>query len=153
VSLPSIVVPYVTKTNERHCQRGGGDKPGVESRRIARDILGYMKTAYYMEQFTLIAHAKAPEYAWQTYKEAIQTCVRLGKDPTHSKRPMKVVFKPGQEKMKDGLIGGSLHLYQVNKEQQGTVFRIQGDLTASQHKLYKDGCEEAGQRSRLGKGE
>jgi hypothetical protein len=33
------------------------------------------------------------------------------------------------------------------------VFRIQEDLTASQHKLYKDAWEEAGQRSRSGKGE
>jgi hypothetical protein len=113
---------------------------------------GYMKKAYDMEQFALIAHAKAPEYAWQTYKKAIQTCVRLGKDPTHSKRPMKVVFKPGHEDMRDGLIGGSLHLSQVNKE-HGTVFRIQEDLTASHYKLYKEAWEEAGQRSRSGKGE
>jgi hypothetical protein len=63
-------------------------------------------------------------------KKAIQTCVRLGKDPTHSKRPIKVVFKPGHEEMRDGLIGGSLHLSQVNKE-QGTVFRIQEDISKS----------------------
>jgi hypothetical protein len=56
------------------------------------------------------------------------------------------------KKMRDGLIGGSLHLSQVNKE-QGTVFRIQEDLTASQHKLYKDAWEEAGQRLRSGKWE
>jgi hypothetical protein len=36
-----------------------------------------MKKAYDMEQVALIAHAKAPEYSWQTYKEAIETCVRL----------------------------------------------------------------------------
>jgi hypothetical protein len=113
---------------------------------------GFMKKAYDMEQVALIAHAKAPEYAWQEYKEAIQKCVRLGKDPTHSKRPMKVVFKQGHEKMRDGLIGGSLHLSLVNKE-QGTVFRIQEDLTASKHKLYTDAWEAAGQRSRSGKGE
>jgi hypothetical protein len=33
------------------------------------------------------------------------------------------------------------------------VFQIQEDLTASQHKLYKDAWEEAGQRSRSCKGE
>jgi hypothetical protein len=32
------------------------------------------------------------------------------------------------------------------------VFQIQEDLTASQHNLYKDAWEEAGQRSRSGKG-
>jgi hypothetical protein len=68
------------------------------------------------QQVALIAHAKAPEYSRREYGEAIQQCIRLGKDPTHSKRPMKVVFKPGHEKMRDGLIGGSLHLSQVNKE-------------------------------------
>jgi DnaJ-domain-containing protein 1 len=54
--------------------------------------------------------------------------------------------------MRDGRIGGNLTLSQVNNE-QGTVFRIQEDLTASQHKLYKDAWEEVGQRSRSGKGE
>jgi hypothetical protein len=63
-----------------------------------------------------------------------------------------ILFKPGHEKLRDKLIGGSLHLSQVNKE-QGTVFRIQEYLSASQHKLYKDAWEEAGQRSRSGKGE
>jgi hypothetical protein len=56
---------------------------------------GYMKKAYAMEQVALIAYAKAPEYTWKDYKEAIQQCVRLKKDPTHSKRSMEVVFKPG----------------------------------------------------------
>jgi hypothetical protein len=56
---------------------------------------GYMKKAYDMEQVALIAHAKAPEYTWNDNKEAIQHCVRLGKDPTHSKRPLKVVFTFG----------------------------------------------------------
>jgi hypothetical protein len=110
---------------------------GVEEIDVEWKAEGYMKKAYDMDQVALIAHAKAPEYTSKDYKEAIQQCVRLEKDPTHSKRPMKVVFKPGHEKMRDGLIGGSLHLFQVNKE-QGTVFRIQEDLTASQHKLYKD---------------
>jgi hypothetical protein len=105
---------------------------GVEEISSEWKAEGYMKKAYAMEQVALIAHAKAPEYTWRDYKEAIQQCVRLGKDPTHSKRPMKVVFKPGHEKMRDGLIGGSLHPSQVNKK-QGTVFRIQEDLTASQH--------------------
>jgi hypothetical protein len=84
---------------------------------------GYMKKAYDMEQAALIAHAKAPEYNWQGYKGEIQTCVRLGRDPTHSKRPMQVVFKPGHEEKRNGLSGGSLTLSQVNKD-QGTVFRI-----------------------------
>jgi hypothetical protein len=37
------------------------------------------------------------EYSWQAYKEAIPQCVRLGKNPTHSKRPIKAEFKPGDE--------------------------------------------------------
>jgi hypothetical protein len=49
---------------------------------------------------------------------------------------MKVVFKHGHEEMGNGLTGGSLHLSQVNKEQE-TVFYIQEDLTSSQHKLYR----------------
>jgi hypothetical protein len=41
---------------------------------------------------------------------------RKGPHTFKEARPMKVVFKPGHEKMRDGLIGGSLHLSQVNKE-------------------------------------
>jgi hypothetical protein len=74
---------------------------GVEEIDVEWKAEGYMKKASDMEQVALIAHAKAPEYTCKDYKEAIQQCVRLGKDPTHSKRPMKVVFKPGHEKMRD----------------------------------------------------
>jgi hypothetical protein len=42
-------------------------------------------------------------------------------------------FKTGQEKVRDGLIGGSLMLSQVNKEQR-TLFRIQEDLSMNQQK-------------------
>jgi hypothetical protein len=64
----------------------------------------------------------------------MQQCFRLSKDNSHTKRPIKVVFKTGHEKGRDGLIGGSLMLLQVNKE-QGTLFRIQEDLTMNQQKL------------------
>jgi hypothetical protein len=63
---------------------------GVEEIDVEWKAKGYMKKAYDMEQAALIAHAKAPEYTWKEYKEAIQQCVSLGKDLTHSKRPMKV---------------------------------------------------------------
>jgi hypothetical protein len=46
----------------------------------------------------------------------MQQCFRLGKDNTHTRRPIKVAFKTGHEEVRDGLIGGSLMLSQVNKE-------------------------------------
>jgi hypothetical protein len=82
---------------------------------------GYMKKAYDMEQVALIAHTKAPEHSWLAYKGAIQQCERLGKDPTHSMRPMKVVLKPGHKEMRHGLIGRRLTRSHVNKEHE-TVF-------------------------------
>jgi hypothetical protein len=54
--------------------------------------------------------------------------------------------------MRDGLIGGNPTLAQTNKE-LGTVFRIQKDLTARQHKVYNEAWDEAGQRSNSEKGE
>jgi hypothetical protein len=63
-----------------------------------------------------------------------------------------VVFKSGYEEMRDGLIGGSPTLAQTNKA-LGMVFQIQEDLTAMQHKVYKEAWEEASQRSNSEKGE
>jgi hypothetical protein len=79
----------------------------------------------------------------------MQQCFRLGKDNTHTKRPIKVVFKTRHEEVRDGLIGGSLMLSQVNKEQR-TLFRIQEDLTMNQQKLYRNAWAEAGKRSKSG---
>jgi hypothetical protein len=64
-------------------------------------------------------------------------------------KSIKVVFKTGHEEVRDGLIGGSLMLSRVNKE-QGTLFRIQEDLTMNQQKLYRNAWVEAGKRSKSG---
>jgi hypothetical protein len=93
----------------------------------------YMKKAYNIEQVAL----KASEHSYQANKSAIQQRNRIEKDPTHSQVQVKVVFRPGHEEMRDGLIGESLTLSQIHRN-QGTVFRSQEDLTASQHKMYKD---------------
>jgi hypothetical protein len=79
----------------------------------------------------------------------MQQCFRLGKDNSHTKRPIKVVFKTGHEKVRDGLIGGSLMKLLVNKE-QGTLFRIQEDLTINQQKSYRNAWAESGKRSKSG---
>jgi hypothetical protein len=110
---------------------------------------GFIKKAYDIEQVAIIANIKVPGFSINEYKEAMQQCFRLGKDNTHTKRPIKVVFKTGHEEVRDGLIGGSLMLSQVNKE-QGTLFRIQEDLTMNQQKLYRNAWAEAGKRSKSG---
>jgi hypothetical protein len=65
---------------------------------------------------------------------------------------MKVVFMPGHEKMRDGLIGKNSTLARIDRE-QGTVLRIQEDIMASQQKVYKDAWEEAEWRNSLEKSE
>jgi hypothetical protein len=66
---------------------------------------GFIKKAYDIEQAAIIANIKVPSYSINEYKEAMQQCFRLGKDNSHTKRPIKVVFKTGHEKVRDGLIG------------------------------------------------
>jgi hypothetical protein len=62
---------------------------GVEEIDSEWQAEGYMKKAYDMEQGALIALAKAPEYTWKDYKEAIQQCVRLGKEAGQRSRSGK----------------------------------------------------------------
>jgi hypothetical protein len=69
---------------------------------------GFIKKTCNIEQAA--NHFKEPRYSINRYKEAIQQCFRLSKDNSHTKRPIKVVFKTGQEKVRDGLIKGSLML-------------------------------------------
>jgi hypothetical protein len=64
-----------------------------------------IKKAYDIKQAAIIANIKEPSYSINEYKEAMQQCFRLGKDNSHTKRPIKVVFKTGHEKVRDGLIG------------------------------------------------
>jgi hypothetical protein len=67
----------------------------------------------------------------------------LGKDPTHSKSPMKVVFKPGQEDWTEWGNPDTVTGHRVRV----TVLRIRENLRASQQKMYKAAWEEADQRS------
>jgi hypothetical protein len=85
---------------------------------------GYTEKAYDIEQAALIAHVNAPEDSVCAYKGAIQQCVLLGKNPTHSKKPMKVVCIS-------------------DMRNKGLCSRFR--KTASQQKMYKDAWEEAGQ--------
>jgi hypothetical protein len=58
---------------------------------------GFAKKAYEIQQVATIASAKAPEYTIDEYKNAILQCFRLGKDPSHTMRPIKMVFKSGHK--------------------------------------------------------
>jgi hypothetical protein len=60
-----------------------------------------------------------------------------------------VGFKTGHENVRIGLIGGSLMLSQVNKEQR-TLFRIREDLTMNQQPLYRNAWDKARKRSKSG---
>jgi hypothetical protein len=107
---------------------------------------GYIRKAFDMEQVATIASIKNPTFDPETYKEGIEQCSRLGKDPTHKQRPILVKFKEGRERMRDSLLTGSQTLSKINLE-GGTKWRIQEDLTMEQRNHYTGARAEADSRS------
>jgi hypothetical protein len=83
---------------------------------------GFIKKAYDIEQAAIIANIKVPGFSINESMEAMQQCFRLGKDNTHTKRPIKVAFKTGHEEVRDGLIGGKPD---ANASQQGADYPVQ----------------------------
>jgi hypothetical protein len=113
----------------------------------------YMKKEHDIQQVKLqplhVSRLQSPGYSIEEYKVAIKQCFRLGRELTHFKRAMKMVFKTAHEKMRLNGLAETRHWPRSTASKRLCSGE---DLTASQQFL-EDAWEEASWWTSLEKSE